>query len=146
MNINTFWTLSFWFGIERTNLHTRDYAIGIFGIVLVSLALLLWLYSSKKVAPSLQVYWNSFRNVCAWVGGFLIIWFGARFQYVDIFGTYFAAALVVLVGICVLAFRFKQMQSKGTTNLKDLAALEEKLKYLPKSEADNLRQQFLQKK
>jgi hypothetical protein len=145
MNINTFWTLKFWFSVERANLHTRDYLIGILGIVLVSLSLFLWFYASKNVKPSLIKYWNSFRNTCAWVGGYLIFWLGFRFQYVDLFGTYFAALIVILAGVGVAVFRFKQMTTKGHENVRDLSALEEKLKYLPKNEADNLREQFLKK-
>jgi hypothetical protein len=134
--------LKFWFGVERANLHMRDFAVGILGIAIVCLALVLWWYSSKKVAPSLKRYWDSFRNTAAWVGGLLIVWFGARFQFVEVFGTYFAALLVVLAGLVVVLWRVKQMRTKGATNVKDLSSLEEKMKYLPKAEAEELKKKL----
>lgn len=94
-----FFSYDFQFYINRIRLEPADQIFGLIAAGLVVIAIFFYVLSrfrkdrvSKRVA-------RRFANIFATIGIVEVLWYGARYQNVNFFGTHFVFLLILLVGV-----------------------------------------------
>ncbi len=99
MGLKQFFTFKYLFEINRVLVETLDKWFFVVGLVLVILAIVFKLAVLYAPDPVNKKYRQKFFSLFLSVGVSLMVWYGARVENVNFFGTHFVAWLIVLIGL-----------------------------------------------
>ena len=102
------------------------------GAVLIILAILFKAASIYSPNPIDKKYRNKYYKLFLTFGLALTIWFGARFQNLNIFGTHFTALFILLIGAISFVWVTVKMLKDYRGEKRFWEKEQVKLKYLPK--------------
>ncbi len=125
-----FATTQFWFAIDRSMLHLSDRLFLLAAVVLLVLGLIVLAYGRfinnqflSRVAYRVA---KIFISVAVLEG----LWYFLRTQYVQVFGTKFAAALVLLAGLVWLYWPIKYLITNYKVDMAEAQRAASREKYL----------------
>lgn len=120
----------FWFGIDRLRIHYIDWAIGIVGVAALLVGIYYAINARKQNNPHSVVLWKRYSKVGIWIGLILILWFGLRYQNIQLFGTHFVALLIGLSGAGWWGYIYRHQKRKHQGNISSWENQKLKEKYL----------------
>ena len=130
INWNEFISKSFWFGIDRANLHRGDYFILYAGTALIGLAILLALYKMMAKNEFKKKVVGRIATIFFTIGFLEVIWFGLRYENITALGTKFASALILLAGLWWLYFPLKYFITRYSTDMEEAERKVQREKYI----------------
>ncbi len=125
-----FFTLEFWFTVDKFRIHGIDYAILVLGSVLFLSGLGMKLFAKKQDNPLGKELYKKFGSVVLYTGVSLDFWFLLRYQNIQYLATHFVAGLIVLAGLTWAFFLFRKIGRTYKTRLSDWQKEQVRLKYL----------------
>ena len=132
MNISAYFTTNFLFQINRIQIQPADKFFLLVGVVALVLAVILKLAVKFAPSPIDEKYRNKLFNVFLFLSLAELVWYGARIQNVRLFGTHFAAMLIILISFIWLVMVLWKMLRKYRGEKTEWEKEQVKLKYLPK--------------
>lgn len=102
-------TTKFWFAIDRSMIHLSDKVFLLAGAVLIVLAIAAFVYSKLIDNKFLALVASRVAKIFFTIGILEVIWFGLRYQLVQVFGTRFVAVLILLTGLVWLYFPIRYL-------------------------------------
>lgn len=132
MNIN--WkellTKQFWFEIDRVMIHRIDKAFLMVGLALFVIGLILKIVSRFTSNQFSRRIVSKVGSIALVVGFFEAVWYGLRYQYVNVLGTHFVAALILLIGLLWLIPTVRYWIKKYPNDVADWQKELQRNKYL----------------
>lgn len=125
-----FKTYDFWFGYDRFMIHVTDKAILLAGALFLFFGFVALAFSffAKNQFLAKVAKWKAKILIIGGLGE--ILWFGLRYQNVQVFGTRFVALLILLAMLVWLYFPAKYFFSRYKTDLAEAERKANKDKYL----------------
>lgn len=102
-------TSQFWFAIDRSMLHNSDKLILLLGGLLFIIGIAIFIYSKAVNNQFLSLVARRISKIFVTIGILEILWFGLRYQLVQVFGTHTAAALILSAGIIWMYWPIKYL-------------------------------------
>ena len=109
MNISAYFTTNFLFQINRIQIQPADKFFLLVGVVALVLAVILKLAAKFAPSPIDAKYRNKLFNVFLFLSLAELVWYGARVQNVRLFGTHFAAMLIITIAFVWLVISLWKM-------------------------------------
>lgn len=125
-----FVTTQFWFAIDRSMLHLSDRLFLLAGIILLVLGLIVLTYGRFVNNQFLSRVAYRVAKIFITIAVLEGIWYFLRTQYVQVFGTKFAAALVLLVGLVWLYWPIKYLITHYKVDMAEAQRAASREKYL----------------
>ncbi len=92
------------FAIDRVSLQRSDWIFLILGGTLIALGILFAIWAKVNKVSVTKILLARYAK-CFFVIGLLeVVWFGARYEYINFLGSHFMALLIGLVGLVWLGF------------------------------------------
>ena len=132
MNISAYFTTNFLFQINRIQIQPADKFFLLVGVVALVLAVILKLAAKFAHSPIDAKYRNKLFNVFLFLSLAELVWYGARVQNVRLFGTHFAAMLIITIAFVWLVISLWKMLMNYRQEKTIWEKEQVKLKYLPK--------------
>lgn len=126
-------TAKFWFTIDTSRIHPSEKAFLYLGGILIILGVLKVLaarFTKNKFLANVAV---RFAKICFTIGILEVIWFGLRYEYAQVIGTKFVAALIVLLGIIWMYWPVKYLLTRYKTDMAQASLQASREKYLKKN-------------
>lgn len=132
INWHDFITSKFWFYIDRAQIHPSEKAFLYIGIGLVVLGILFLIFARFNKNQFLVKVAIRFAKIFLTIGVVEGIWFLLRFEYAQVLGTKFVAALILLWGIIWLYWPIKYLLIHYKLDMAEAARAASREKYLKK--------------
>ena len=128
-----FGTTEFWFAIDRSGIHNIDKLLFLAGAVLVVLGIITLAYRRFAANQFLANVAGRLSRIFWTIGILEIIWFGLRYQLVQMMGTHFVAFLLLLVGLVWLYWPIKYLTRNYKADMEEAQRAANREKYLTKN-------------
>lgn len=125
-----FMTTQFWFAIDRSMIHLSDRLFLAAGAALLVLGLVALAYGRFVNNQFLSRVAYRVAKIFITIAVFEGLWYCLRTQYVQVFGTKFAAALVLLVGLVWLYWPIKYLITNYKVDMAEAQRAASREKYL----------------
>ena len=109
INWHDFITSKFWFELDSLQIHPSEKAFLYIGGVLVVLGILFLLFARFASNKFLARAAVRFSKIFFLTGFLEMFWYLLRFEYVQVLGSKFVAALILLLGLIYLIGPFKYL-------------------------------------
>ncbi len=123
-------TSKFWFAIDRAALHNTDKLILILGAVLFVIGIAVFVYAKVVKNQFLSLVARRVAKIFVTIGLLEVLWFGLRYELVQVFGTHFTAALILIFGLVWLYFPIKYLISHYEADMERAQREASREKYL----------------
>lgn len=99
MKFSNILTYSYWFDINRVLLQRSDKLVVLIGVLLVLFGIAMRVVAMLESVPLRIELFKKLARLGFTIGFLEIAWFGARYEYVKLFGTRAVAAAILLIGL-----------------------------------------------
>lgn len=123
-------TKEFWFYIDRATIHFSEMAFVYLAGILIVLGIIFILFARFTKNKFLALAAIRFAKIFFTIGILEGIWFGLRYQYAQVLGTKFVAALIVLWGLVWLYWPIKYLLTNYKIDMAEAQRAASRDKYL----------------
>lgn len=132
MDLRQYFTTKYLFEVNRVMQDKTDKLYLFAGIVMVALAILFKVAAIMAPTPVDKKYREKFYALFLTIGLAEIVWFGASYQNVRLFGVHFVAMLILFLGLIWLVWLIVKIIKNYRREKREWEKEQVKLKYLPK--------------
>jgi hypothetical protein len=133
INFRQIFTKEYLFYIDGAKLHPTDKIVFIVGIASLALGIVLRLVAWYASNPFAKRVWQKFGNIALAVGVLEVLWFGLRFQNVQVLASHTAAFLILVIGALWTIPTIKYLLRQYRVDVEGWKKEQVKQKYLPNS-------------
>jgi hypothetical protein len=130
INWREFITPAFWFELNSYNLQISDKLFALAGALLLVIGFGFLIYSRFAANQFLAGVAKRIAKILITTGILEFIWFGLRYQYVQMLGTRIVALLILVIGIAWLYFPIKYLVTHYKTDMEKAEREASRAKYL----------------
>ena len=127
-----FATTQFWFAIDRAMLHQSDRIFLLIAAVLFVIGLIILTFALVTKNQFLSRVAKRMSKIFITIAVLEALWFGLRYQLVQVFGTKAAAVLILLTGLVWLYWPLKYLIKNYKVDMAEAQRAASREKYLNK--------------